>query len=200
MSVVLVTGGAGFLGSHLCERLLARGDEVICVDNFFTGRKANIAHLLSNPRFELIRHDIVHPLFSRGRPDLQPGLSRLAAALPVQPHQDDQDFDGRNGQHAGAGQTLPRADLAGIDVGSLRRSRSPSADGRLLGTRQPDRPAKLLRRREARRRIAVHELPPRSTSSKSASPASSTPTARGWTRDDGAWSRISSRRPCAASR
>src|SRR6185295_6449857 len=63
MSVVLVTGGAGFLGSHLCERLLARGDEVICVDNFFTGRKENIAHLLPHPRFELIRHDIVHPLF-----------------------------------------------------------------------------------------------------------------------------------------
>ena len=62
MSVVLVTGGAGFVGSHLCERLLARGDEVICVDNFFTGRKANIAHLLANPKFELVRHDIVHPL------------------------------------------------------------------------------------------------------------------------------------------
>jgi UDP-glucuronate decarboxylase len=62
MPVILVTGGAGFLGSHLCERLLARGDEVICADNFFTGRKANIAHLASNPRFEVIRHDIVHPL------------------------------------------------------------------------------------------------------------------------------------------
>jgi UDP-glucuronate decarboxylase len=62
MPVILVTGGAGFLGSHLCERLLARGDEVLCVDNFFTGRKANIAHLASNSRFEVIRHDIVHPL------------------------------------------------------------------------------------------------------------------------------------------
>ena len=62
MSVILVTGGAGFLGSHLCERLLARGDEVICVDNFFTGRKANVAHLLNHPRLELIRHDIVNPL------------------------------------------------------------------------------------------------------------------------------------------
>ncbi len=63
MPAIVVTGGAGFLGSHLCERLLARGDEVICVDNFFTGRKANIEHLLPNPRFEVIRHDIVHPLF-----------------------------------------------------------------------------------------------------------------------------------------
>lgn len=63
MATVLVTGGAGFLGSHLCDRLIARGDEVICVDNFFTGTKANIRHLLGHPRFELIRHDIVHPLY-----------------------------------------------------------------------------------------------------------------------------------------
>lgn len=63
MTTILVTGGAGFLGSHLCDRLLARGDDVICADNFFTGRKENIRHLLGNPRFELIRHDIVHPLF-----------------------------------------------------------------------------------------------------------------------------------------
>ena len=62
MAVILVTGGAGFLGSHLCERLLERKHEVICADNFFTGKKANIRHLLSNPQFELIRHDIVHPL------------------------------------------------------------------------------------------------------------------------------------------
>lgn len=52
---ILVTGGAGFLGSHLCERLLADGDEVLCVDNYFTGRRANIAHLLDNPRFEVMR-------------------------------------------------------------------------------------------------------------------------------------------------
>jgi len=60
---VLVTGGAGFLGSHLCERLLAAGDDVLCVDNFFTGTKDNIAHLLPNPHFELVRHDITFPLF-----------------------------------------------------------------------------------------------------------------------------------------
>ena len=60
---VLVTGGAGFLGSHLCERLLARGDDVLCVDNYFTGRKDNIAHLLGDPHFEAMRHDITHPLF-----------------------------------------------------------------------------------------------------------------------------------------
>ncbi|MEI6721671.1 MAG: UDP-glucuronic acid decarboxylase family protein [Betaproteobacteria bacterium] len=60
---VLVTGGAGFLGSHLCERLIAAGDDVLCVDNFFTGTKDNIAHLLPNPHFELVRHDITFPLF-----------------------------------------------------------------------------------------------------------------------------------------
>lgn len=59
---VLVTGGAGFIGSHLCERLLKDGHEVICLDNFFTGRKANIARLLANPMFELIRHDVTLPI------------------------------------------------------------------------------------------------------------------------------------------
>ncbi len=58
---VLVTGGGGFLGSHLCERLLADGCEVVCLDNFFTGSKTNVAHLLGNPRFEVIRHDVVDP-------------------------------------------------------------------------------------------------------------------------------------------
>ncbi len=60
---ILVTGGAGFLGSHLCERLLAQGHEVLCVDNYFTGTKANIAHLLDNPFFELMRHDVTFPLY-----------------------------------------------------------------------------------------------------------------------------------------
>ena len=60
---VLVTGGAGFLGSHLCDRLLGDGHEVLCVDNFFTGDKSNIAHLARDPRFELLRHDVTFPLF-----------------------------------------------------------------------------------------------------------------------------------------
>jgi UDP-glucuronate decarboxylase len=61
---VLVTGGAGFLGSHLCDRLIANGYDVICVDNFFTGSKRNIQHLLVNPHFELLRHDVTFPLYA----------------------------------------------------------------------------------------------------------------------------------------
>ncbi len=63
MAIVnLVTGGAGFIGSHLCEALLAKGQEVLCLDNFFTGRKDNIAHMLQNPKFELVRHDVINPI------------------------------------------------------------------------------------------------------------------------------------------
>lgn len=60
---ILVTGGAGFIGSFLCERLLDRGAEVLCVDNFFTGSRSNVSHLITNPRFELMRHDVTFPLF-----------------------------------------------------------------------------------------------------------------------------------------
>jgi UDP-glucuronate decarboxylase len=63
MKKILVTGGAGFLGSHLCERLLNEGNEVVCLDNYFTGQKKNVVHLLDNPYFELIRHDVTMPFF-----------------------------------------------------------------------------------------------------------------------------------------
>src|SRR5262245_52755360 len=63
MKRILVTGGAGFLGSHLCERLLASGNDVLCVDNYFTGSKENIAHLYGNPHFEVLRHDVTMPLY-----------------------------------------------------------------------------------------------------------------------------------------
>ena len=64
MKRILVTGGAGFLGSHLCERLLSEGNEVICLDNFFTGSKSNVVHLLSNPYFELVCHDVTVPYYA----------------------------------------------------------------------------------------------------------------------------------------
>ncbi|MDZ4691123.1 UDP-glucuronic acid decarboxylase family protein [Terricaulis sp.] len=60
---ILVTGGSGFLGSHLCDRLVARGDDVVCADNLFTGRKRNIAHLIGKPNFEFLRHDVTFPLY-----------------------------------------------------------------------------------------------------------------------------------------
>ncbi len=60
---ILVTGGAGFLGSHLCERLLKDGHEVVAIDNLFTGRKLNIAHLMGHPNFEFVRHDVTWPLY-----------------------------------------------------------------------------------------------------------------------------------------
>lgn len=63
MKKILVTGGAGFLGSHLCDRLIKDGHDVLCVDNFFTGSKTNVAHLLGHPRFELMRHDVTFPLY-----------------------------------------------------------------------------------------------------------------------------------------
>lgn len=63
MKRILVTGGAGFLGSHLCERLLNEGNEVVCVDNYFTGNKQHIIHLMQNPNFELIRHDVIQPVY-----------------------------------------------------------------------------------------------------------------------------------------
>src|SRR5690349_24809695 len=60
---ILVTGGAGFLGSHLCERLVELGHDVICLDNFFTSQKTNVAHLLDKPNFDLVRHDVIQPIF-----------------------------------------------------------------------------------------------------------------------------------------
>ncbi len=61
MKRILVTGGAGFIGSHLCDRLIKEGNDVICLDNFFTGSKKNVMHLIGNPRFELVRHDVINP-------------------------------------------------------------------------------------------------------------------------------------------
>ena len=64
MNRILISGGAGFIGSHLCERLLSEGNDIICLDNYFTGTKKNIIHLIGNPHFELVRHDVTTPYYA----------------------------------------------------------------------------------------------------------------------------------------
>jgi nucleoside-diphosphate-sugar epimerase len=99
----LVTGGAGFLGSHLCERLVKQGEEVICLDNFFTGRRKNISHLLDYKNFELMRHDVVDPFKVEGGPDLQPRLSGISDPLSIQSDQDRKNLGDGSNQLPGLG-------------------------------------------------------------------------------------------------
>jgi nucleoside-diphosphate-sugar epimerase len=107
---ILVTGGAGFLGSHLCERLLAAGNDVLCVDNYFTGNKQNLLACLGQSRFELFRHDVTFPLYVE-----VDEIYNLACRLPARSGADDQDQRARRHQHAGLGQTHARQDLPGLD-------------------------------------------------------------------------------------
>src|ERR1051326_5514915 len=95
---LLVTGGAGFLGSHLCERLLELGHDVLCVDNFFTGTKSNIAHLLKHPRFELMRHDVTFLLYIEVEEIYNLACPRLAAALSIRSGADHEDQRARGDQ------------------------------------------------------------------------------------------------------
>ncbi len=81
---ILVTGGAGFIGSHLCEHLLKKGNEVICVDNFFTGHEENINHLLKNKNFEMVKHDIINPLFLNSKVDQIYNLACPASPIHYQ--------------------------------------------------------------------------------------------------------------------
>src|SRR5437764_1216105 len=81
---ILVTGGAGFLGSHLCDRLVAQGHDVICLDNFFTSQKSNVAHLLNKSNFELLRHDVVFRIFNTYGPRMHPYDGRVVSNFIVQ--------------------------------------------------------------------------------------------------------------------
>ncbi|TKY52844.1 UDP-glucuronic acid decarboxylase 1 [Spatholobus suberectus] len=85
---IVVTGGAGFVGSHLVDKLIARGNDVIVIDNFFTGRKDNLVHLFGNPRFELIRHDVVEPILLEVDQIYHLACPASPGALQVQPRQD----------------------------------------------------------------------------------------------------------------
>ena len=121
-SRVLVTGGAGFLGSHLCERLLAQGPDVLCVDNFFTGTRRNIAHLLDNRRFELMRHDVTFPLYV----EVDEIYNLACPASPVH-YQFDPVQTTKTSVHGainmlGLAKRVKAQDPAGLDLGGLRRS------------------------------------------------------------------------------
>src|SRR6266404_4017634 len=117
---ILVTGGAGFLGSHLCERLLAEENDVICVDNFFTGRRENVSHLLDNRRFELLRHDVIEPILL----EVDQIYNLACPASPI------------HYQYAGSGQARPGTYPPGLDFRSLWKSASASATRRVLGQRE----------------------------------------------------------------
>ncbi len=158
---VLVTGGAGFLGSHLCDRLVERGQDVVCVDNFFTGSKRNVEHLLRNRRFELMRHDITFPLYVEVNRHLQPRVPGLARALPVRSRADDQDQRARRDQHARPRQAAEaRASSRRPPPRCTATPRCTRRPEDYWGNVNPHRPAQLLRRGQALRRDAVLRLPP----------------------------------------
>jgi hypothetical protein len=157
---ILVTGGAGFLGSHLCERLLEAGHDVLCVDNYFTGTKRQRRGL---PRQSALRADAPRrdlPALCRGRRDLQPRLPGLAGPLPARPGADHQDQRPRRHQHARPGQAGARQDLPGLDQRGLWRPDRPPAGRGLSRQRQSAGPARLLRRGQALRRDPVLRLSP----------------------------------------
>ncbi len=156
---VLVTGGAGFLGSHLCDRLLGRGHDVLCVDNFFTGTRRNVAHLLDNPRSSCCATT------SRSRSTSRSTRSTTSRARPRR--STTSTIRCRRRRPASTARSTcsgsPSAserDLPGVDERGLRRPGGASAARGLLGQRQSDRPALLLRRRQALRRNAVLRLSP----------------------------------------
>ena len=182
---ILVTGGAGFLGSHLCDRLVDEGHDVICLDNFFTSQKSNVAHLLERAELRARaarRHASDH---ARSRRDLQPRLPRRAGPLPVQPDQDDEDLGDRRDQHAGHGQALPGEDPAGLDERSLRRPRSPSAARGLSRRGEPDRARGPATTKASGRPRRCSWTTTACTTSTCGSCGSSTPTARGCIPYDG---------------
>ncbi len=136
---ILVTGGAGFLGSHLIDRLLERGDEVVCVDNLFTGTKRNIDHLHDHPRFEFIRHDVTFPLYVEVDQIYNLACPACPDPLSARSGADHQDQRARRDQHAGSGQAAEGAHPPGEHQRGVRRPVGASADRGLLGQREPDR-------------------------------------------------------------
>lgn len=137
-------GGAGFLGSHLCERLLQEGNDVLCVDNYFTGRKDNIAHLIGNPHFEAMRHDITFPLYV----EVDQIYNLACPASPI--HYQSDPVQTTRTSVIGAINMLDLArrldaNPAGVHLRGLRGPGGSSAAGELLGAGQSGRATLLLR-------------------------------------------------------
>ena len=156
---VLVTGGAGFLGSHLCERLLADGAAVVCVDNFFTGARRNIEHLLDHKHFEVIRHDVTFPLYV----EVDEIYNLACPASPIH-YQHDPVQTTKTSVHGainmlGLAKRLRAKILQASTSEVYGDPERSSAAGGLLGARQPGRSALLLRRRQALRGNIVLRLP-----------------------------------------
>ena len=197
---VLVTGGAGFLGTHLCERLLAAGHEVLCVDNFFTGTRRNIAHLLTNPRFELMRHDVTFPLYV----EVDEIYNLACPASPIHyqhdPVQTTKTSRARRDQHAGAREAAEGEDPAGLDA--ARSTAIPQVHPQpesYWGNVNPIGPRSCYDEGKRCAETLFFDYH-RQHGCASRSRASSTPTARGCTRTTAASCRTSSCRRCAASR
>lgn len=154
MKRILISGGAGFIGSHLCERLLDEGNDVICIDNYFTGHKSNIRHLLKHPNFEVIRHDIIYPYMA----EVEEIYNLACPASPIYYQHDPVKTTQTSVIGAmnmlGHGALQPRQGLAGFDLGSIRRPAGTSADRGLLGTRESAGAALVLRRGQTLCRVA----------------------------------------------
>ena len=194
---VLVTGGAGFIGSHLCERLLQDGHEVLCVDNFYTGTRQNVHTLLANPHFELMRHDVCFPLYVEVDEIYNLACPASPDPLPVRPGADDEDERARRDQHARPRQAREGQDPASLDLRGLWRSDRSSAGRRAIGATsiRSGRAPAMTRASAAPRRCS--SIITASTSCRSRWRASSTPTVRACIRMTDAWSRTSSSRRCS---
>ena len=199
---VVVTGGAGFLGSHLCTALVASGAEVVALDNFLTGSPANVAHLMHDPGFRLVRCDVTDFVHVPGPVDLV--LHFASPASPVDYLR--MPVETLKVGSLGTWHALGLAKEKGARFVLASTSevygdpQVPSAARELLGARQPDRPTGRLRRGQALRGGADDGVPGRTRASTPASSGSSTPTARGCGRTTAAPSRPSSGRPCSGSR
>ena len=197
---ILVTGGAGFLGSHLCDRLVKEGNDVVCLDNYFTGRKKNIEHLIGLPQLRTHPARCHHPAVSGGGPDLQSGMPRLAGSLSVQSGQDHQD------QRARAPSTcwvLPSACRARVLQASTSEvygdpERASPARGLLGPCESRSASARATTRESAWPRRCFSTITAR-TRLTSASCASSTPMGRACTPTTAGWFPISSCRRCGAN-